>query len=162
MKAPSLLKEKIISPLIDFLKQGLSPTKLALVIALGMVISVFPIVGTTTLLCTVVALVFRLNLPAIQVANYIAFPLQIILFFPFLRIGERISGISLSGVSESTLISAFNGGFFQAISDLSQYLVFACFGWALASIPLFFILYFIFRVIFNRLGKSFSSSKALS
>lgn len=161
MKAPSLLKEKIISPLIDLLKQGLSPTKLALVIALGMVISVFPIVGTTTLLCTLAALLFRLNLPAIQLANYMAFPFQIILFFPFLEIGERVSGKSLENISESTLVSAFSADFFQAISELSQYLVLACFGWALASIPLFYILFYTFRVVFNRYQGKFSSSKIL-
>ena len=83
MKVTSVFKEKITLPLINLLKQGLSPSKLALVIALGMTLSVFPLLGTTTLLCTLVALFLHLNLPAIQVANYMAFPLQIIFFFLF-------------------------------------------------------------------------------
>ena len=159
MMTSSIYKEKIYLPLVNLLKQGLSPSKLALVIALGMTLSVFPIIGTTTLLCTLVALLFRLNLPAIQVANYIAFPFQIILFFPFLKLGETMSGISLETISESTLISAFNANFFQAIQELSRYLVLACFGWALASIPLFIIIFYIFRIIFSRYGHVFSSSK---
>ena len=161
MKVPFFLKDKIGLPLINLLKQGLSPSKLALVIALGMTLSVFPILGTTTLLCTLAALAFRLNLPAIQLANYMAFPFQIILFFPFLEIGERVSGKSLENISESTLISAFNADFFQAISELYQYLVLACLGWALASTPLFYILFYTFRVAFNRYGGKFSSSKIL-
>ncbi len=159
MKASSIFREKIYLPLANLLKQGLSPSKLALVIALGMTLSVFPIIGTTTLLCTLAAILFRLNLPAIQVANYAAFPFQIILFFPFLQIGERISGKSLATISESTLISAFNADFFQAVQELFSYLVLACFGWALASAPIFFITFSIFKVLFNRYGNFSPSSK---
>ncbi len=158
MKASSIFREKIYLPLINLLKQGLSPSKLALVIALGMTLSVFPVIGTTTLLCTLAAISFRLNLPAIQIANYVAFPLQIILFFPFLQIGERISGKSLEAISESTLISAFNADFFQAVQELFNYLVLACLGWVLVSIPLFSILFFVLKNIFNRYGK-FSTSE---
>ncbi len=162
MKVTSVFKEKISLPLINLLKQGLSPSKLALVIALGMTLSVFPVLGTTTLLCTLAALLLHLNLPAIQVANYMAFPMQIILFFPFLEIGETISGGNLKEISKSTLISAFNVDFFQAISELSQYLILACFGWVLTSIPLFFVLFFFLKIVFNKYGKKFSPNKVLS
>lgn len=162
MKITPVFKEKIILPLINLLKQGLSPSKLALVIALGMTLSIFPVLGTTTLLCTLAALLLHLNLPAIQVANYMAFPFQIILFFPFLEIGKTISGRNLKEISESTLISAFNADFFQAISELSQYLIQACFGWILASIPLFFVLFFFLKIIFNKYGEKFSPNKGLS
>ncbi len=156
MKITSVFKEKISLPLINILKQGLSPVKLVLVIALGMTLSVFPVLGTTTLLCTLAALLLHLNLPAIQVANYMAFPLQISLFFPFLEIGKTISGRNLKEISESTLISAFNADFFQAISELSQYLILACFGWALACIPLFFVLLIFLKIIFNKWKKIFT------
>ncbi|MGP0567181.1 MULTISPECIES: DUF2062 domain-containing protein [unclassified Nitrospina] len=159
MKITSVFRKKIYFPLVHLLKQGLSPSKLALVFALGMTLSVFPVLGTTTFLCTLVALWFRLNLPAIQLANYMAFPFQIILFFPFLNIGEQISGRTLHGISESTLISAFSTDFFQAIVEFSQYLVLACLGWALASIPFFFIIFYLFRIIFTRYEKNFSSGK---
>ena len=155
---PPILREKILQPLVKILKQGLSPTKLALVIALGMTLSVFPVLGTTTLLCTLIAMIFQLNLPAIQIANYMAFPFQIILFFPFLDIGERFSGKNLEGISESTLVSAFNADFFQAIGDLSQYLVLACFGWALSAIPIFFVIFISLRLILYRYEKFKSSS----
>jgi uncharacterized protein (DUF2062 family) len=76
--------------LLHLLRRGLTPEKLALTLALGIALSCFPVFGTTTILCTVVALAFRLNLPAIQVGNYLALPLQLVLFVPFLRLGERI------------------------------------------------------------------------
>ncbi|MCZ6580295.1 MAG: DUF2062 domain-containing protein [Nitrospirae bacterium] len=149
---PSWLFTKIVSPVTGLLKQGLSPPKLAMVIALGITLSVFPVIGTTTGLCAVVALLFRLNLPAIQVANYAAFPLQIMLFFPFLEIGEAVSGNSLGTISEDTLVSAFNAGFIEAIQELSGYLLLACLGWAIAAVPLFFVVYFIMKPLLQKYG----------
>jgi len=99
-----------------------------------------------------VALLFRLNLPAIQVANYAAFPLQIMLFFPFLEIGEAVFGNSLETISEDTLVSAFNAGFIEAIPELSGYLLLACLGWAIAAVPLFFIVYFIMKPLLQKYG----------
>ncbi|MGV7220923.1 MAG: DUF2062 domain-containing protein [Nitrospinales bacterium] len=155
MKDSCFLKKKIIQPLVALLKQGLIPTKLAIVLALGVTLSVFPIFGTTTILCTTAALMFRLNLPAIQIANYLAFPIQLALFFLFVEIGEQITGQTLMEISKDTLVSAFDEGFFYAINELSNYLILACIGWTLSSVPVFFIFYYLFKIIINKYGKEF-------
>ena len=144
------MKTKIIHSLSRLLRQGLSPVKLSLVIALGITLSIFPVLGTTTLICTFVSLIFNLNLPAMQLANYAAFPLQVILFFPFLKLGETVSKVSLDPLSKVQLISAFDEGFFYAIEKLSYYLMVACLGWALAIIPIFCILYFFLCTILKK------------
>jgi len=154
MKDSSFLNKKIIQPLGNLLKQGLSPTKLAIVLALGTTLSVFPVLGTTTLLCTAAALMLGLNLPAIQIANYLAFPVQVILFFPFVEIGEQITGQTLIEISRDTLASAFNTGFFYAINELSNYLILACIGWVLSFVPIFFIFFYPFKIILNKYGKN--------
>lgn len=87
---PSVSHRSLAARLLQLLRQGLTPQKLALSLALGIALSCFPVFGTTTILCAIVALAFRLNLPAIQVGNYLALPLQMALFIPFLRLGERI------------------------------------------------------------------------
>ena len=87
---PQLSSQALAARLLHLLRHGLSPDKLALSVALGVGVSCFPIFGTTTILCTVIALAFRLSLPAIQVGNYLALPLQLVLFVPFLRLGERV------------------------------------------------------------------------
>jgi hypothetical protein len=81
---------KLVRPVIDLLKQGVTPEKIALSLALGMAFGVFPALGWTTGLCTIIALALRLNLPAIQVVNYFMYPAQIALLIPFFRLGERI------------------------------------------------------------------------
>lgn len=71
----------------QWLRQGISPQRLALTLALGFAIGCFPVVGVPTAVCALVALGLKLNLPAIQAANYVAMPLQVVLMAPFVRLG---------------------------------------------------------------------------
>lgn len=76
--------------ILDLLRQGVTPEKISLSVALGLALGVFPALGSTTALCALTALILRLNLPAIQVVNYFAYPLQIGLLIPFFRLGEKL------------------------------------------------------------------------
>ena len=144
------VKKKLFQSLSKLLKQGLSPAKLSLVVALGITLSIFPVLGTTTLICTLVSIFFNLNLPAMQLANYAAFPFQIILFFPFLKLGETVSKVSLDPLSKIQLISTFDEGIFYAIEKLSNYLLVACLGWSLAVLPIYIILYFLISSLIKK------------
>ena len=73
-----------------WLSQGISPRRLALTLALGFAVGCIPVVGIPTVLCAALALALRLNLPAIQAANYVAMPLQLALIVPFVRLGRWI------------------------------------------------------------------------
>ena len=83
---------KFKATFISFFSQGISTQKVSLAIAFGFCIGIIPILGTTTLLCTCIAFVCRLNMPIIQAINYIAYPFQLLLFIPFLKAGSLISG----------------------------------------------------------------------
>ncbi len=73
-----------------WLSQGISPRRLALTLALGFAVGCIPVVGIPTVLCAGLALTLRLNLPAIQAANYAAMPLQLALIVPFVKLGRWI------------------------------------------------------------------------
>ena len=47
-------------------------------------------VGIPTVVCAGLALALRLNLPAIQAANYAAMPFQVALIVPFVRLGGKL------------------------------------------------------------------------
>jgi uncharacterized protein (DUF2062 family) len=79
-----------------WLRQGISPQRLALTLALGFAIGCFPVVGVTSGVCFVVAIALRLNLPAIQAANWVAMPMQVALIVPFVRLGRRLIGFGSS------------------------------------------------------------------
>lgn len=85
-------KRRVLEPLARQLKQGVSPGQLALALALGLVVGALPVLGLTTALCAVLALALRLNQPAIQVANYAAYPLQLVLYLPFFHAGAWLFG----------------------------------------------------------------------
>jgi hypothetical protein len=61
--------KKIILPLVTLLKQGVEPSRLSLVLASDSAIEAFPALGIATIDCTGVLALYRLNLPAIQLAN---------------------------------------------------------------------------------------------
>jgi Uncharacterized protein conserved in bacteria (DUF2062) len=90
-----------------YLRQGISPRRLALTLVLGFVVGCIPVVGLPTALCAMLALAFRLNLPAIQAANYVAMPFQVALIVPLLRLGSKLfpvaphHGANLSAVAHS-------------------------------------------------------------
>ena len=71
---------------------GGDPSKLALSLALGVVISVMPVLGITTLFALALSVVFRLNHVAVVAANYLAYPAQILLFIPFFQAGAWLTG----------------------------------------------------------------------
>ena len=83
-------KRWLIRPILDLLRQGVTPEKIALSVALGAALGVFPAVGWTTALCALAAIILRLNLPAIQIVNYLVYPAQIALLVPFFRLGEKL------------------------------------------------------------------------
>jgi uncharacterized protein (DUF2062 family) len=83
-------ERRLVRPVIELLRHGVTPDKIALSIALGVALGIFPVLGSTTLLCAIAALLLRLNLPAIQVVNYFVYPLQIALLIPFYRLGEKL------------------------------------------------------------------------
>ena len=82
------IKTKIFDLIKTLFREGMSVKKISLSIALGVVLGIFPVLGATTLLCTIAALALRLNLPSIQVVNYLVYPLQLVLLGPFYVAGS--------------------------------------------------------------------------
>ena len=77
----------------EWLRQGVSPERLALTLALGIAIGCIPMIGVTSALCIIAALTLRLNFPVIQAANWAAMPLQLVLLVPFVRLGGHLFGL---------------------------------------------------------------------
>ena len=121
-----LLERKIVKPIAALLRQGISHEKIALSIAIGTALGIFPILGATTVLCTLAALVLRLNLPAIQLVNFVVYPLQLFLLVPFLQVGGWLFGnqqFSKIGNEIIDLIRNDVWGSFGVLWDLTVYAV---------------------------------------
>ncbi|RSL15277.1 hypothetical protein EDE15_0761 [Edaphobacter aggregans] len=81
---------RVALPILALLRMGATPEKLAWSVAVGLLIGVNPILGSTTLLCLAVALIFRLNVAASQIGNHIVYPLELLLVIPFMRLGSFV------------------------------------------------------------------------
>lgn len=149
----SFVRRKLVDPVLDLLRQGVTPEKIALSLAFGLGIGIFPVLGLSTVLCTVVALVLRLNLPAIQLVNYLASPLQLALIIPFVRVGEDLLGLKPQPLSVSEGFRIMGAGVIHAIVVLRDAIVHAALGWIVIGPVLIFALYRLFRPILVRAAK---------
>ena len=86
----TILYARVVLPILALLRMGATPEKLAWSIALGLVVGLNPLLGSTTLLWLALAAIFRLNIAASQLANHVMYPLEILLAIPFLTWGARV------------------------------------------------------------------------
>lgn len=127
----------------NLLKQGITPEKIALTVALGAFIGTIPMLGTTTILCTVVALALRLNIPAIQMVNGVVYPLQLILLIPFYRLGAWLFRADASSITLTGVKGLIQSGVFRAVQTLWTVTMHALVVWliigSLASLTIYAI-----------------------
>lgn len=86
--------------MVGLLKTGLDPDKLAWSLALGVVVGVNPLLGSTTVVALGLASVFRLNIVASQVGNHAMYPLELLMFPVFIKMGSlvfRTASLPLEG-----------------------------------------------------------------
>jgi uncharacterized protein (DUF2062 family) len=144
-KSEEALKQQVA----NWLRTG-SPRRLALTLALGFAVGCVPVVGIPTLLCAGLALSLRLNLPAIQVANYLAMPLQLLLIVPFVRLGGWLFD---AGPIRATQVTALlHTSPVYLLSQLSGIFGHALAAWLLLAIPAVALLTFALTGLLRRVS----------
>lgn len=146
------LQRILIRPLLSLLTQGLSPQKLSMSVACGATFSTFPVIGSTTILCTLASYTLNLNLPAIQLVNYFAFPLQLLLLPVFIRMGELLFSVPPMSLSALQIVTMVQTDTLGAISTLWWATMRAIIAWFIFGPPTILLLYRIFVPIFIRLA----------
>ena len=139
--AGSVANHRWLKPFIQLLGQGVSPEKIALTIALGIILGVTPVLGVTTLLCTLAAILLRLNLPAIRLVNGVVYPLQFILLIPFYRLGAWIFRADASTISLGGVTALIREGVGHAIRTLWVVTMHALLAWLALGIVTLALLY---------------------
>jgi uncharacterized protein (DUF2062 family) len=147
-----------LKPFIQLLRQGVSPEKIALTIALGIILGVTPVLGSTMFLCTFAAIVFRLNLPAIQLVNGVVYPLQFILLIPFYRLGAWMFRADASTISLGGVTALIREGVGHAVRTLWVVTMHALLAWLLLGIVALAILYAVLGPLVRRLWRSIHPS----
>jgi uncharacterized protein (DUF2062 family) len=141
----------VAEPVLAQLRQGITPDKLALSLALGVVLSAIPVLGITALFCVAAAAALRLNQPAILAANYAATPLQVVLFVPFFRAGAWAFGAPPVSFSLEQVRAELQAGIWPTIVRYWDANLRAVGVWALAAPVAAFLLFAVFRRVLRRL-----------
>lgn len=158
--AESIWQRRVVAPILAQLRQGITPEKIALTLALGGILGIVPILGTSTALCAAAGIWLRLNQPLIQMVNFLVYPLQILLLLPFYRAGETLFGqphVPIFSVTE--LLQRFSAGPLQFLVDYGMVAVYGIVAWLLFAGPLAVACYFVLRPILARMRRVAQRSK---
>jgi hypothetical protein len=99
-------------------------------------------------------LIFRLNLPAIQLVNWLIYPLQIILLLPFLRLGEKLFHAAPVQLSVMQILAMMHADLPHAVAALWLAGVHAVAAWLLIGPPAILVLYFVLSPMLRQIAVS--------
>lgn len=150
-KIKKLFSSKYVVPIKKLLMQGTSPKMIAIGVSGALVIGLFPVLGSTTLLCTLFALTFRLNLPLVQLVNFSVYPLQLILIIPLMKLGTMVFGFEKLKYGFNDIVNMISHDTLHAVAVLWNVTMQAIGVWLLIA-PIFaFLIYLILHPILKSL-----------
>ena len=145
---------RMVAPIVGLLTQGITPEKIALSLAFGIVLGIFPVLGSTTVLCAAAALIFQLNLPAILLVNYLMYPVQLFLLVPFIRMGEKLFRVAPLPLSLAQILTMVRTDLPHAVATLWRMQVHAISAWLLIGPVAICLLYFLISRALRRVAAS--------
>jgi uncharacterized protein (DUF2062 family) len=127
------LRRRVIVPILELLKQGVTPEKLALSLAIGIALGCAPVLGVTTFVAFAICYATELNPVAMQLMNYVMYPAQIILFIPFIHAGEMVFGGSRLRINAAQIQQLFHSNTIVALHLLWTEIWHALVVWGLVA-----------------------------
>jgi len=128
-----------VDPIAKQLTQGITPEKVGWTIAAGVVLGIFPIMGSTTFICLIAGWALGLNQPVLQAACHAMYPLHLALILVFIRAGQWIHGADPIPFSIPQLLSRFNEDPALFFRDFGLAAWHGIVAWGIVAVPLFFI-----------------------
>ena len=136
------------------LKQGITPTKLAQTFGGGLVCSMFPVLGFTTVLNLIIGLRFRLNHPLMQALNVVVGPVHLLMIVAYVRLGEFICGAHDDPVSVHEMLDTLrNASWVEALDQFGWAVLHAIIAWAVTAPLVYGLLYFPLRALFQAVAR---------
>lgn len=148
---PSRFHRWIIRPIANQLTQGTSPKKLAWSISLGVNLGIFPIMGSTSLVCFIVGHLLRLNQPILHLFKTFSYPLHLGLILVFIRFGQHLNGVPPIRFSIPQLLARFKEDPAQFARDFGIAALHGIQAWAILAVFLIPLLYFISLPLLKKL-----------
>jgi uncharacterized protein (DUF2062 family) len=144
-------QRRVVDVVLAQLRQGITPQKIALTVAIGATVGLFPILGSTTLLCFLAALWLRLNQPIIQTINYLMYPLQVAGIYFFIRLGEWLTRTPPLSFSITGLLEQFRAAPLHFLQQFGMTALRGVLAWCLLAPLAAALLYFSLLPLLRRL-----------
>ena len=161
LKMVTSVKIKILKLIKMLLGEGMSVEKISLSIALGVALGIFPVVGSTTLICAIAALALRLNLPAIQAVNYLVYPLQLVLLAPFYSAGNWLFSNRRMPANAENIYNLLKNDFWGGLAGLWDLTIYAAIVWLMIGPLLVLILYGLMKPVIRSIAVSDSLPRSV-
>jgi uncharacterized protein (DUF2062 family) len=159
LQSPRVLQAQ--DKVLVWLKCGVSPRQLAFTLALGFAIGCIPLLGVTTAICALAAMALRLNMPAIQAANWLAMPLQVILLFPFLKLGQLLFPGTAFAVTRAELMARIEASPWHSAVDMAGLFGHALLAWLLTAAPALLVMTLLLTPLMNLVSRRLKSKSSL-
>ena len=146
-KLPKKITIHVINPTLRLLNQGTSPHKLALTIAIGIIMGIVPLIGFISFVCLALAYLLRLNIPIMMAVFYTMYPIQLVLYIPFIQLGSWLFNAPPFPFSVTQLKQELSENWLQTLQQVGYLNLLGVLSWASLSIPIGVTLYFIFKIL---------------
>jgi uncharacterized protein (DUF2062 family) len=139
-ESPAWLK-RLRETIVGVIRQGLTPEKASLALAVGFACAFFPILGAATPLCVAAGLVLRLNQGLIQLMNGLTFPFYAPLVLIFVRLGDLVLGSQKGSLDLKSMPLLARTDPAELARQLGRAAGHALIGWALVAPVLACLIY---------------------
>ncbi|QTN32400.1 DUF2062 domain-containing protein [Akkermansiaceae bacterium] len=133
---PSRLHRWIIAPIRDQLTRGVTPEKLSWTIALGVTLGIFPIMGSTSLVCFIAGYFLKLNQAILHLFKSLTYPLHLALILVFIRLGQYMNGVPPIPFSIPQMLVQFKESPARFARDFGMAALYGIEAWAIAALIL--------------------------
>lgn len=137
----SFFRRRLVQPVLNLFKQGMTPAKLGATIAVGTMVGIIPFLGVTTVLATALAARFRLNIAATVLISYLVQPLQILCAIPFIKLGILVFGLDELKLTFGEMQALFQADWLMALNQLWKANLAGVTAWAILSFPVGWVFY---------------------
>jgi hypothetical protein len=155
-------KRWVIDPVKSQLTRGITPHKLGWTIAAAVTLGIFPIMGTTSLICFLFGAAFKLNQPVLHTFKTLVYPLHLGLILVFIRIGQRLHGVPLLTLSIPQMLVRFQADPMQFARDFGLAAWHGITAWMLIAPILAIVIKFSITPILVRFAKKIRANREAS
>jgi uncharacterized protein (DUF2062 family) len=147
-------QRRITDPVARQLTQGVEPGKIALTLAVGSAFALFPVLGTTTLLCLLAGLFLGLNQPIIQAVNIACNVIWIPALVGFIRLGDRFAGSRSAGLDLPRMLALFHRDPAEFFRRFGVTGIHAVIGWSVVMVVWIPLIYAVARPVLRAAARA--------